>query len=115
MRRRGVLGDLAARSANERLGGGGHGSSMFDRLEALRVAEEIPEEISLGEPDICDQTLAKPLPDVCSICLEKRRCGQLVVTLPKCGHVFHSVCCRRWLKQSLGCPVCRAIVPRSDL
>ena len=109
MARRGVLGEMAARSANERLVSSA-GTTMLERLEALRRAEDAVV-TPLGPLLLEDTRLDQSLPDVCAVCLEARVKQQLVLRLP-CGHVFHTGCARRWLMHSAGCPTCRAIVPR---
>ena len=116
MRRRGVLGEIAARSANERLSSNGLSSSgvtsMLERFASLRLAAETAVQ-PLGPLQLEDTKLAHSLSDVCAVCLEPRLKQQQVLTLP-CGHVFHARCARRWLMSSEGCPTCRATVPRGE-
>ncbi|KAJ3172929.1 E3 ubiquitin-protein ligase rnf38 [Geranomyces variabilis] len=45
----------------------------------------------------------------CSVCLADYEVGETLRSAA-CAHWFHSVCLRRWLKQSHTCPVCRASV-----
>ena len=40
----------------------------------------------------------------CPICVEKLK-DDVVATI--CGHVFHSVCVKRWIKEHRDCPSCR--------
>lgn len=44
--------------------------------------------------------------DACTICLEARRAGDLVVVLP-CRHRYHDHCCRQLFRTSKLCAVCR--------
>ena len=41
-----------------------------------------------------------------AICLEPSATENEAQTL-ECGHKFHDVCCREWLKKSRSCPMCR--------
>uniref|UniRef100_A0A0D9WVP1 RING-type domain-containing protein n=1 Tax=Leersia perrieri TaxID=77586 RepID=A0A0D9WVP1_9ORYZ len=43
----------------------------------------------------------------CPVCLENYGDGEVVRTLPDCGHVFHRECVDPWLRQRPTCPVCR--------
>ena len=92
---------------------------MFDRLQVVRdaaaAASGASEELlgpPQGEPIIDDWKLDRPMPDVCPVCLEARDAGDSVVVL-SCGHCFHSHCARKWLTTAVGCPTCRARVPRT--
>lgn len=42
----------------------------------------------------------------CSICLEQIPHNASLITVTKCGHVFHNDCIKRWNKTS--CPMCRS-------
>ncbi|XP_030464021.1 receptor homology region, transmembrane domain- and RING domain-containing protein 1 isoform X3 [Syzygium oleosum] len=45
--------------------------------------------------------------EVCAICLEDYKDGEILKTLP-CQHEFHSACVESWLKKGgLFCPVCK--------
>ena len=46
--------------------------------------------------------------DVCSICLDDRKAGQLIVQLPSCVHQFHDHCFSGMYSWSNKCPICRA-------
>lgn len=41
--------------------------------------------------------------DICAICLNKMNKAKIT----RCKHLYHSVCLRQWLKQSLYCPLCK--------
>lgn len=43
----------------------------------------------------------------CPICLTQFRGGEQAVLLPRCGHVSHETCARRWFRESSLCMVCR--------
>ncbi|KAH7430099.1 hypothetical protein KP509_09G083800 [Ceratopteris richardii] len=51
----------------------------------------------------------------CVVCLEEILCQEEVCFLPACGHVFHAVCIRSWIRCSCRgnggllptCPLCR--------
>jgi len=43
----------------------------------------------------------------CPICLAQFRGGDAAVLLPRCGHVSHESCARRWFRESDLCMVCR--------
>ena len=51
----------------------------------------------------------------CCICRDDMRSGVRDVTVLRCGHVMHMLCCMRWLRMSDKGPVCRAVSqpPRS--
>lgn len=51
----------------------------------------------------------------CSVCLDDLEPGQLVRTLPLCGHLYHDVCITMWAARKNRCPVCnQAIVVIAD-
>lgn len=51
----------------------------------------------------------------CSVCLEDMEPGQMVRTLPVCGHLYHDACISMWAARKNRCPVCnQAIVAISD-
>lgn len=51
----------------------------------------------------------------CSVCLDDMEPGQLVRTLPLCGHLYHDVCITMWAARKNRCPVCnQAIVVIAD-
>jgi len=46
----------------------------------------------------------------CVVCQEDIVKDSLVVTLPKCGHMFHKGCVQQWLQNNRACPACRTRV-----
>lgn len=46
---------------------------------------------------------------VCIICLDDILAGHMISEL-KCMHGFHRKCCKKWLKISPVCPVCKYVV-----
>ncbi|KAI5665201.1 hypothetical protein M9H77_24524 [Catharanthus roseus] len=47
----------------------------------------------------------------CSICLAEYESEDMVTRLPRCGHVFHVDCIRRWLdRNQFTCPLCRDLL-----
>ena len=44
--------------------------------------------------------------DECSICLEKYKLNDKIISLP-CSHSFHKDCLNLWLKKNNTCPQCR--------
>lgn len=65
----------------------------------------------------CTLTIQKDdtaVPD-CSICTDAFVVGgDSVMTLPSCGHTFHTRCATTWLTQHNTCPYCRAELPLED-
>lgn len=112
MRARGVL--LEAPGGRQRVSVVRPTPSMFDRLQQSRERWNIqpPPLRADDSAKLRPQPLTEDLPDVCSICLEKRRRGQQALTL-QCGHAFHGRCILRWLEQSATCPICKEVVPSS--
>lgn len=49
-------------------------------------------------------------PTECCICMEKFTATEEIVAT-ECNHVFHTQCCRDWLRQARTCPVCRMDIP----
>lgn len=43
---------------------------------------------------------------LCSICMVDFASREAVVQLPRCRHLYHSQCIRRWLKEKKTCPLC---------
>ena len=70
---------------------------------------------------IKDETL-EALPEVkctetgkaCSICLTDFEMDEMCLQLPKCGHLFHGICVKTWLKINKVCPTCRKDVEPED-
>ena len=89
---------------------------MFDRLRSVRGAEDERDRAAAasvaGDPIVDELRLLRTIKDVCSICLEPRKAGDLCWVL-KCGHCFHEPCARRWLTGQATCPMCKAVVARS--
>lgn len=44
----------------------------------------------------------------CAVCLNEFETSDTLRLIPKCSHVFHSVCVDAWLVSHSTCPVCRA-------
>jgi len=64
----------------------------------------------------CTLTIQKDdtVPD-CSICTDAFVVGgDSVMTLPSCGHTFHTHCATTWLTHHNTCPYCRAELPLED-
>ena len=105
-------------------------AQLFDRLLALQLASAESSEPSFVPPPEPPQaaapldareisalrasmlTLTSTLDDVCTICLEPRKKGNVVLRLG-CGHCFHGACARNWLARSGCCPTCRKVLPRT--
>lgn len=50
-------------------------------------------------------------PESCPICREEFVNGEELWVLPRCEHLFHGVCIKRWLLlPSRTCPICRRFV-----
>ena len=43
---------------------------------------------------------------LCSICMVDFAVREVVVELPRCRHIYHSQCIRRWLQEKKTCPLC---------
>lgn len=48
--------------------------------------------------------------EVCSVCLESFREGEMVRELTRCRHLFHTDCIDMWLYSHITCPLCRAVI-----
>lgn len=46
-------------------------------------------------------------PDKCPICLGEYKDEDMVIVLPRCGHVFHTLCIKEWMARASSCPNCR--------
>merc|ERR1719321_1195117 len=46
----------------------------------------------------------------CSICLHDLAVGEIVRTLPICGHTFHKSCIDLWVLRRADCPLCKCKV-----
>lgn len=49
--------------------------------------------------------LSKEL-DFCSICQDTIETNSIIRKI-KCGHIFHHLCCDKWLENNKKCPTCR--------
>lgn len=49
---------------------------------------------------------------ICQLDIEEE---QKIITLPKCGHIFHQNCVGQWLKDNRSCPACRQRVFKGPL
>lgn len=43
----------------------------------------------------------------CPVCLAQYRGDDAAVLMPRCGHIAHASCARRWYRESDACMVCR--------
>ncbi|KAI4365628.1 hypothetical protein MLD38_021594 [Melastoma candidum] len=46
----------------------------------------------------------------CTVCLGELEDGEMVRTLPGCGHTYHATCIDQWFGAHTSCPVCRTLV-----
>lgn len=44
----------------------------------------------------------------CPICLGEFQDEEMVIVLPHCSHIFHTLCIKEWMKRASSCPTCRA-------
>jgi len=44
----------------------------------------------------------------CPICLGDFKDEEMVIVLPRCSHIFHTLCIKEWMKRASSCPTCRA-------
>lgn len=53
----------------------------------------------------------------CSVCFEELGNNEKLVSVTKCGHLFHKDCVEAWIDKSLvsTCPQCRYVLLKSDL
>ena len=47
--------------------------------------------------------------EVCSVCFESYRPGELVTYWPVCKHAFHTSCLNTWTQNKITCPNCRRL------
>ena len=72
------------------------------------VLQQLPQ-IRVRPHDLLD-----PANRECCICLDEIVVGTQVTRLPSCAHLFHTDCCRRWLRRQCTCPTCRYEFPTLD-
>lgn len=75
---------------------------LFDMLNDVYVAEDAE---GMSDDEIDMIPTAQGLEEDCSVCLHIRSEG-VVRELP-CGHAFHDLCLRNWLKVKATCPICK--------
>ncbi|KAJ3153668.1 hypothetical protein HDU86_005167 [Geranomyces michiganensis] len=105
------------------LNGDGHaeeymadGDLTYERLLAIsaRIGDARPPGLSIEQIDALPSQEYEPgsIPDdeaQCTICLTEYEAGENLRGAP-CAHWFHSICLRKWLKESKTCPICRSSV-----
>ena len=79
-------------------------------LSALRTTD------AAATVECCTLTIQKDDagPPDCCVCTDAVAVGDVIMTLPTCGHTFHSNCATLWLTQHNTCPYCRAELPLDD-
>lgn len=75
---------------------------LFDMLNEVSLAEE---DESMPEEEIDMLPAVMRLQDSCAVCLQER--GEDVARQLPCGHTFHDLCLRNWLKLKATCPICK--------
>ena len=75
---------------------------LFDMLNDVYVAEN---EEGMSDDEIDVISTAPALEEDCSVCLQIHS-EDVVRELP-CGHTFHDLCLRNWLKVKATCPICK--------
>src|SRR5688572_22501231 len=60
--------------------------------------------------DATETQLAEKMDDVCAICYEEMENAKVTF----CGHMFHSVCLRKWLYLQNTCPLCHDLLYSED-
>lgn len=80
----------------------------------VRVTEQMPAAnvSSAGAATATQGRTIEVSPDdqICTVCQDEIRTGDLIRPLPKCSHVFHAACLERWAKtmrEATRCPTCR--------
>lgn len=82
---------------------GGLQERMRMLFDMLNDAYEAHEE-GMGDEEVDALPEREQLEDFCAVCLHDRE--DRVVSLP-CGHSYHDLCLRNWLKVKATCPVCK--------
>lgn len=75
---------------------------LFDMLNDVYRAED---QGGMSDEEIDMLPTAVTLEEDCSVCLQSRS-EDAVRELP-CGHAFHDLCLRNWLKVKATCPICK--------
>jgi hypothetical protein len=52
---------------------------------------------------------------ICTICDTELKNPELMDEALLCAHVFHTKCIAEWKIKNMSCPVCRSIIPKSDV
>jgi len=68
---------------------------------------------NLKKIDINENNINKFNEEVCNVCLEMYKEGQISIKL-ECEHCFHEKCIIQWLKMRNTCPVCRHELESND-
>jgi hypothetical protein len=74
------------------------------------AAAEDVEQLNQHEYDSALSPRAANNPRDCSVCKEDVEEGAVIIRLPRCAHVFHADCLKKWLMYQNWCPVCRTEV-----
>ena len=80
-------------------------------FEMLNEAYEAEDEVGMAEEEIDMLSERDDLDEHCSICIQDRE--DRVVALP-CGHSYHDLCLRNWLKVKAICPICKRSARHED-
>ncbi|KAH7294699.1 hypothetical protein KP509_27G014000 [Ceratopteris richardii] len=79
-------------------------STPIDQEEMDRRLESLPKACFA---DACSRSQYAENGTDCGICLEAFDAHDEVHLLPRCNHVFHVHCIRKWATSTMSCPMCR--------
>ena len=82
--------------------------AVFESQAYRLVKNSYNESTSRAPPAESEEDDESKEDEKCPICLGNFQDEEMVIVLPRCSHIFHTLCIKEWMKRASSCPTCRA-------